>query len=271
MSTPTPRQAAENAHFPFSQYLVDPARRLIFAAIPKNGCSDLKHWFLSLIEPQRLADPTLRLHAYCRAAHSLALLTPPHRDDLLRTSFTIAFVREPISRIVSAYVEKFVRPNPAELFEPATEVVAQIAPAHSDGITFREFVRYLETAPDDHLHSHWRPQSSFLHNVRIDLLGRMDALRPILDALGAELGMAPRAVTVRNATGYTEARNEPLADTPSATLHAMGLLPPASDLLDEDLRARLLARFRDDAMLFEGAADHAPAALLDRFRTHLAR
>jgi hypothetical protein len=262
----TRRQANENLSFPFADYLVVPSRRLVFAAIPKNGCSDLKHWFISLVEPQKLADPAFRLHAHCRAAHTLASLDPAGRAELLHESFTLAFVREPVSRVVSAYVEKFVRPAPNELFEPAREVIAQVAPGRGDGITFREFVRFLEEAPDEHLDSHWRGQASFLVGVRIDLLGRMECMGEVLGVLGTELGMPPRGVTRRNATGYTEARGELLADVTSSELHSSGVLPPAADLVSADLRGRIEARFREDAMLYEAATDHLGETASERLR-----
>jgi hypothetical protein len=265
MSAITPRQAAENATFPFGDYIVDPSRRLVCAAIPKNGCSDLKHWFISLVEPQKLADPSFRLHMYCRATHTLSQHSSARRAELLRDSFTLAFVRDPLSRVVSAYVEKFVRPAPNELFEPGREVLEQVAPGRSEGITFREFVRFLEEAPDEHLDQHWRAQSSFIDGVRVDLLGRMEHLRGILDILGAELGMPARSATRRNATGYTEARGEMLADVASAELHRRGVLPPASDLLDDALRERVAARFRNDVMLYEAATDHVSTAAMERF------
>ncbi len=273
MSTLTPRQAAENATFPFGDYIVDPSRRLVCAAIPKNGCSDLKHWFISLVEPRKLEDPSFRLHAYCRATHTLAQHPSARREELLRESFTLAFVREPVSRVVSAYVEKFVRPAPDELFEPAKEVIVQVAPGRSGGgggITFREFVRFLEEAPDEHLDSHWRGQTSFLSGARIDLLGRMEHLRGILDTLGAELGMAARTATRRNATGYTEARGEMLADVGSDELHRRGVLPPAPDLVDEALRETIADRFRSDVMLYEAATDYVPSTAMERFRAVVA-
>lgn len=255
----TARQAAENASFPLSHYLVDPARRLVCAAIPKSGCSDLKHWFISLVEPERLADPSFRLHAHCAAAHALSLFPPARRDELLRDSFTIAFVRDPLSRIVSAFVEKFVRAAPHELFEPAREVLGV---HHSDpdrGISFRQFIEFLAGAPDDQLDPHWRPQRAFIEGVRIDLLGRMEHQPVILAELGRILGAPERAEGRRNSTGYTPPTGEFAADVASAALHRMGRLPPAPDLYDDALRAAVLARFRDDVMLYEAATDRAPA------------
>jgi hypothetical protein len=259
MTTITPRQAAENAVFPWGDYLVDPARRLVCAAIPKSGCSDFKHWFVSVVEPEKLTNPSFRLHAHCRATHALSLIPPPRRSELLRDSFTIAFVRDPLSRVVSAYVEKFVRAGPHELFEPAREVLALHDSRPDEGISFRQFVEFLRRAPDEHLDPHWRPQAAFITGVRVDLLGRMEHQPAILAELGRILGAPDRADGRRNATGYTPGTGEFLADIPSATLHRKGQLPPASDLYDDVLRAAVLDRFGDDAMLHDAATDHAPA------------
>src|SRR5690606_9815873 len=83
----TPRQAADNAVFPFGDYLYDPARRLVCVAIPKNACTDLKHWFMSLVEPAKLAEPGFRLHAHVRATHTLAGKPRAEAERIVRESF----------------------------------------------------------------------------------------------------------------------------------------------------------------------------------------
>jgi hypothetical protein len=75
----------------------------------------------------------------------------------------------------------------------------------------------------------------------------------------------------RNATGYTEAGGELLADVASAELHRRGVLPPASDLVTEDLGQRISDRFHDDAMLYEAATDQVGATALERLRGVLAK
>jgi hypothetical protein len=258
----TPRQAADNAVFPFGDYLYDPARRLVCVAIPKNACTDLKHWFVSLVEPGKLAEPGFRLHAYVRATHTLAGKPRAEAERVVRESFTLAFVREPVSRVVSAYVETFVRPGPGALFEPAREVLAALGVEASRGITFREFVDFLERTPDEELESHWRPQACFVRGVRIDLLVRMEAAAPVLEGLGRELGMPPREARRPNATGYTPASGALMAGVSSGELHAKGVLPPVLDLVDDGLRRRVVSRFAEDAVLYErGAWVFGPEAL----------
>jgi hypothetical protein len=257
----TPRQAADNAVFPYGDYLYDPARRLVCIAIPKNACTDLKHWFMSLVDPAKLGEPGFRLHAHVRATHTLAGMARGDAERVVRESFTLAFVRDPVSRVVSAYVEKIVRPGPDALFEPAREVLAALGVGASRGISFREFVGFLERASDEELESHWRPQATFVRGVRIDLLARMEASAAVLEALGKELGMAPREARRPNATGYTPVTGQMMADVASGELHARGVLPPMGDLVDDELRGRLLARFSEDAELYRTAARGADAGM----------
>lgn len=263
MTTLSPRQAAENRHFPFADHLFAPSRAMVCIAIPKNGCTDLKHWFVSLVDPERLADPSLRLHAHVRENYTLARVAPDKARRIAAGCFTFTFIRDPFARAVSAYVEKFVRPGPDGLFEAAREVVAHWGSEPTLGITFRQFVRFLAEAPDDHLDVHWRSQSSFLRGTRIDLLGRMDRLTDMLAAMGRELGMPPRSATRRNPTGYTGPTGRNVADVPSAPLHAGGVLPPASDLYDGPLADVVRARFRDDFLLYDASTDHVPEACLE--------
>ena len=253
----TLRQTADNAMFPFGDYLHDSARRLVCAAIPKNACTDLKHWFLSVVEPEKLADPGLRLHAYVRATHAMARLPRAEIDAALRDSFVFAFVRDPLSRVVSGYVEKFCRPAPGELFEPAREVIGHVrgGSATAEGISFREFVRFLSDAADEQMDPHWRPQAAFVRGVRVDLLARVESSSRVLAELSGELGMPSRGESRRNATGYTPALGRCFADCPSGELYAQGLLPPSGDLYDDELRGMVLARFAEDAALYGAAVD----------------
>jgi hypothetical protein len=251
-ATLSERQRAENRLFPFEHYLIDPRGRFVCVAIPKNGCTDLKHWFLSVAEPG-LDRGVVRVHAHCRGQHALCRLAGPEIEAALARCFTFGFVRDPLSRVVSAYVEKFVLPDPGALFEPAREVVERIGGGGA-GITFRAFVRYLRNAREDELESHWRPQASFVRGRRIDLLARVESLSSVLARLSRALGAEPLPSLRKNATGYQAASGQNMADERSDVLHAAGRLPPGEDLYDEELRGAVRERFAEDAELYARAA-----------------
>lgn len=263
----TARQISDNIAFPFTHYLFDPSRGLVCCAIPKNGCTAIKSWFLRLVEPDLLENHGIEVHAHCRGHHTLCSRPPDVIAEALATGFTFAFIRDPLARVASAYVEKFIHPGPLRIFDPAREVIDELSRSMpvdlARGITFREFVEFLCSTPDEHLESHWRPQSSFICGNRFDLLARVEELTETLVSLNRALDIPGEARLSghRNAVGYTTPTGVLRADIPSGPLYEAGLLPPAEDLYDPALRERILQRFRADADLYRAARPDAPGLM----------
>lgn len=283
-TTLTPRQAQENLGFPNMHYLACPERKVIICALPKNGCTTIKKWFLSFADPAGLNAPDV--HKYCADRWVISLWDGPSRDSAFETFFTMAFLREPLARIASAFIEKFVGGHPYGCFEPARDVIedcARLAGAnvkldqthrliHPDrefdvpassvvnydrGITFREFIGYLCRAPNRQLDVHWRPQRCYIWDYRIDYVGQVDDLSASLSAIASRFGLPPPpepTVLERDQIG-----GECLADVPSSELyrrflHDRGRLPPAAALYDDDLRMLTVCRYALDSELYDLAA-----------------
>lgn len=290
MTTLSPRQAIDNRGLPNRHYLASQKHRLVCCAIPKNGCTTIKRWFLSFADPVGLDASDA--HDYCARRWAISLWEGPPRDRAFESYFCFAFLRDPLSRVASAYIEKFVGGHPYGYFEPAREVLEDIAringvnvvmdrsawipsgaptievPAsgavdYGRGATFREFANYLCEAPDEHLDVHWRPQSSLIAGRRMDFLGRVSSLTDALSAISAARGYPvppppesfPRD---RSDAGF-------LGDLTSAELYhrfiySRAALPPAEALFDDDIRSRLRARYAEDIKLYEQATD-LPASI----------
>lgn len=283
-TTLTPRQAAENAGFPGRHLLACPEQRLIVCAIPKNGCTTLKRWFLLFADPG--AADVDDVHAHCADHWAISLWEGPPRDEALATYDIMVFLRDPLSRIASAYIEKFVGGHPYGCFEPAREVMEDVArlqgrhveidhvrtitagtrmldvPASSAvdyerGITFREFVHYLCRAPDDHMDIHWRPQRTYFWRYRVSILGTVAGMSDVLAAFSAGRGLPPpppQTVYPRDTLPDRCLADVPSADLYQRYLHDRGVLPPAEALFDDDLRSLLSCRYSLDAELFAEAA-----------------
>lgn len=95
-----------------------------------------------------------------KSRHGLIPLLPYARrpgllDRVLRESaFTFTYFREPISRVVSAYADKFMDSTPQR-----KNLLGSLGYEEDFSITLREFIHVLNAEPDlldiDH---HWRPQ-----------------------------------------------------------------------------------------------------------------
>jgi hypothetical protein len=285
LTTLSLRQAMDNRGLPNRAYLASAEHRLVCCAIPKNGCTTLKKWFLSFVDPAGLEAPDP--HIYCAPRWVISLWEGPPRDEAFAMFFTLTFLREPLSRVASAYIEKFVGGHPYGYFEPAREVIEDLArmrgldvqldrtdriqagtrtldvPASSSvdytkGPTFREFAAYLCAAPDEHLDQHWRPQSAFIAGRRMDFLGRVSsmtaALTAISQARGYPLPPPPESFPKAESDGVF------LGDLPAGEIYhrflsSRGVLPATELLFDDDIRTRLLARFAADVDLYRIATD----------------
>lgn len=254
----------ENRGLPDRLYLVSERHRLICCAIPKNGCTTIRKWFLAFADPAGLQSADV--HRYCADHSALSLLPRPRREEAIASFFTLTFLRDPLVRLASAFIEKFVGGHSHGHFEPAREVLESVALDHgvgdaTRGITFREFVQYLHEAPDDHLDYHWRPQSAILVRRRMDFTGRVSQLTEALTAISIARGYPrpPEAEALPRAAsdgGF-------LGDTPSGELYrafcySRGVLPAAEALFDPEIRSSLLARYATDVELYRGATDRLP-------------
>lgn len=282
----TPRLAGENAIFPLAEYFHSPKHNFTVCAIPKCACRVVKQWFLAVQEPgvQVHVDD---VHMACRDRHGLHLADPAKAAEILHSSFTFTFVRDPHKRIASAFIEKFIVPENNALFEPVREVmeenerlhgatavhdrvdqivlcgrVVQVpacsAIAYQRGLTFREFVRYLCVSPDDHLDAHWRPQSAFIAGRRMDFIGRMESLSAVLPGLACRLGApAPELAPHTPTADRTDAADTTFpgchADMLSRELHRRGVLPSAMTLFDDELRALVSERYAAEVRLHASA------------------
>ena len=250
--------------FPVNRYLFSPAHQLVYCPIPKNASTSLKLWFLQLVGEDPLERPD-EVHDRVDERHTLADLSPRRARHVLERSLTFVVVRNPWVRVVSGYVDKFVKIPPTNHAARTTveRVRRQLGQEvhdvdHERGLTFREFVDHLGVTPDHRLNRHWRPQHCFLDGRRFDVEARFERLEPDMVALCDRLGVAA-PVPRRNITPYVEAAaSGALADVPAGTLRQLPRPPGLGDLLTPELCDRLTERYATDVTRF-GYGDERPA------------
>lgn len=157
----------------------------------------------------------------------------------------IAVVRDPFARSVSAYLEKFCTENRHRSW--AAEVVA--AAGQDGGLSFSQFVRYLEQTDNATVNRHWRRQTFV-----IDFFGdgvemvRLEHLAQDIAALDPPLPEALRAPPNRNTNPYRDsdpwiAGDTAAADLPNTELIALheggAPTPRPEDFLSNEIMARL--------------------------------
>lgn len=181
-----------------------PEHNLVFVKNAKAGTSTVLLWLHRLHTGEHGFTPTDNIHG----VHTL----PSIKDVGPRTvagmlsgdAFRFSFVRDPITRVESAYLDKIVRQRyPRErrtLVQRTLELVEDpdVVP------TFDQFVAAIEVhAPDPvRMDVHWRPQYlNLMHPlVEYDLLGRVETFEEDLTKVADAIGVPAVSVQAQNTT-----------------------------------------------------------------------
>ncbi|XP_059507544.1 carbohydrate sulfotransferase 8-like isoform X2 [Stegostoma tigrinum] len=185
-----------------SRIWVEDRYRLLYCEVPKAGCSNWKR-VLMVLGGQ--AQTTAQIeHQAAHYRNSLRRLDSFDREGVrlrLQTYTKLLFVREPLERLVSAFRDKFERPN--AYYQPlfGSAIIARYRPNATaqavrtgSGVTFPEFVRYLlDPARPLGMDIHWEPASRLCSpcRIRYDFIGRFERLGSEADVALRLLG-APR-------------------------------------------------------------------------------
>lgn len=148
-----------------------------YAPIPKNACTSLKYWILSL-ENRPPAD--------VRAVHKSDVV--PHitfeqflASDRYEGFTTFVVLRDPYQRLVSAYLNKFVKQQWERTDEWLAGHWGQVArDIENRGVfSFADFVRYVDPGSGHALRDdrHWTSQDSLLGQFGFDFYIDFDALQ----------------------------------------------------------------------------------------------
>ncbi|MCZ6573098.1 MAG: sulfotransferase family protein [Planctomycetota bacterium] len=259
--------------WPQCSYLVDPQRKLLCCPVPRAASTTLKAWMLrasgvSAAEVQKKPLSLELVRAICLdrlpAREASAILTDG-------SHFRFTFVRNPWTRLVSAYLGKFV-----PLMEPALGALHGIRrdegvlgllgsvrsrlglgrPADVErGATFRQFVRHLERRGTTRVNGHWRAQHRFLADHEFDFIGRFESLQRDLaqveERAGVKIGWPNR-----HPTQYSDDEHEPgsAADWERSQLLKLKRYPRAQAFYTPELTDIVGRLYAEDVRRF----DYAP-------------
>lgn len=267
--------AIDNASWPWNSILVLRRQKVLYTPIAKNANTSLKRLIVGLSgHPQTEEILAGSVHDYL-AAHWTGLVLgdlPREKANRIlndRAYFHFAVLRNPLDRVVSGYVEKFVATpvvagaldEVKDIIGPAIESVYAARgeqPDYRRSITFAEFADYLARTPDDQLDTHFKSQGVYLEQQRLDhvfTIERMDRLvarlEPILGRT-LELEWRNRSAYRRRVLRYRRRAHQlPMA------LCAERRLPHASELLTREIAGRLKKRYAADFQRWRRAARSA--------------
>ncbi len=260
------------AHRFYEQFLINREHRFIYCFVPKVACSSLKRWFVRVagIPPESVVP---EVHLFVAENFSLARLPRREADKLLRSRdyFRFAFLRNPFARLVSAYLDKIVEPKGPGLAPirrvqrgPLWDVPRRIryecrrlttgrCADFQQGITFRQFVHHMANSSSPRrLDTHWRPQSLILGDVKFDLIGLIENMRPDFEQVCRQLGLeSDLPVANCNRKSSTDAPAGCIADWPTSQLRELDSYPPFDQFYTSELTQIVHRLYRQDWAAFE--------------------
>ena len=257
-----------DTRFPVPHTLVDPVRGLVYLSIPKNACTLLKATFV-MNGPHRAAYLASGRDIH-RFWSSLKKENPPPDSLMSPDYFRFVVLRDPARRLLSAYLEMFVRNrhnNTPEIAWHVTRTVretqAALGISHNPerSISFAEFVRFLSRADDLDCDVHWMPQVCLAgRNLGIyDHVGRVDRLDETMSLLTSRFGMTPETsmlphhlLGAAHEATYceTSALKNPFDALPRELDEYVDGVPMPEQFYTEELKNLILKRYAEDVALY---------------------
>ena len=228
----------------FRNFLLLEEYKIIFCYLPKVACTSFKCFFRKILGHKDWLDAA-RAHAEPPESDipRLSDLDVSTAREMLADSAwkKIVFVRNPYTRIVSAYINKFMECDSQFLDiyrRVALGIYAKIGEdAVADGdprqLTLDQFVKYLGMERDDlAMDDHWIPQSTIAlpGQISYDFIGRFENLSLDLRSCSAQSGLVFELPSTRD-TKFASVE----ADRRSITM--------LSDSHRETIRARYASDF----------------------------
>lgn len=209
-------------NWPLCDFLASRQLNMACCPIPRCGSSTLINWW------SRLHGQEIGLRGPAVARWGLGNMDGTE-DAFMAGATVFAFVRDPWSRLVSAYLGKSLQPR-----------------GICAGNTFRQFVRHIAGGA---VNKHWRPVGDFIpEGLRI-------AVHPVSE-MSARLAQYARQagsaapIATYNAVPRHGDRSPMVADAAPADLQALPAFPAFQYFYDAELRDRVRMLYAGDIERF---------------------
>ncbi len=161
-------------------YLISHLHKYIACFVPRCGSETVCRWCLANDNIPATEWPKKNIYEFCRQRLGLGSQVGFVFDP---TYFKFVIVRNPYTRILSAYLERI----------------------STDLSGFDSFVRkHIHIRPDQLKDVHWRPQYVFLQLVKFDYIGHMESFEEDMKIIAGKVGL--------NVDGLLHKNRQPTAD-----------------------------------------------------------
>lgn len=246
-------------------YLIGHRHKLIYCPIALNSTDIFKTILIKASDKlEKYNSSQLKVNQFInRHKINFALKDISYLENI--QYLKIIVLREPLSRLLAAYLDKFVhrrdKSDPHAL--PVIEDVYQHLGLKLDikrSITFSQFVDYLTRTENSNLESHWLPQSIYFaaELVKFDYIAQHENLTPALDYLQTKLDLEiepnlvatsqKKAALIKNKLSSNQ---ENLADLYPHQLAQIKQINHVDRFYNPDIAAKVKAKYVEDIELYE--------------------
>ncbi len=224
----------------------------VFCTIPKNANRTIKRFLLDAVGIPHANISDSDLQEFCSDGIGIDRFSVEDRISLLTTLPILTIIRDPYERIASAFSDRVVRIEREEFNRSMFEQVHGSGAGADPGISFREFVGYLSTHPeDDQIDHHWRPQAAFFRGLDVEVIGEVRSLNKALAFLQEKYALPAEPPQDQPRLAASQWSGSLLTDVLSGDLRRQGIIPPAAALYTADLKNDIHKRYAKDFALFD--------------------
>ena len=264
--------------WPENSYIVNQEYKFIYCPIPKVASTSLfcimyllsnslkkedeLTKFVCLSSQQKWAEGVNEyvhdLHRYIHNNLTLVNYSRKESREIINSDryFKFTFVRDPWKRLTSAYLNKFVDvEKPDKLLLSARTAIEGVytingkKPDYTRSITFRQFLNYIAVTKDQYLDVHWKPQNSFIKNIDLDFVGKLETLSADFDYIIQKLNITENlSLPKKNVTTYERSvtLHNNYADSYPIDIKQLDRRPNFQSFYTPDLIALVNQRYEDD-------------------------
>ncbi|KAI0226987.1 Carbohydrate sulfotransferase 11, partial [Lamellibrachia satsuma] len=174
---------------------VDDKHHFLYCEVPKVACTNWKRVLLIMsgkmntTDPKKLRPSLVHGELSYRYLRTLVSYSPDEIEYRLRNYFKVMFVRNPLERILSAYINKFTQKYSTyfrkrygrRIVRRYRENPSEQSLQRGDDVTFNEFVQYIldpQTTQSIAFNAHWRQYYKLCRPciVNYDYIGKYETL-----------------------------------------------------------------------------------------------
>lgn len=179
-----------------SHMLVNDKYRFLYCYTPKVACSNWKK-ILKVLDEGAI-HPNDGVLDHFKDVKFLKHYSDDEIEERLETYYKFTFVREPVSRLVSGFLNKF-REIPDFMRKTGVEVIMNYRKnppkfTKGDDVTFEEFIRYLLDKRPEKLNEHFMPVEHLCQPcvVKFDFIGAYENLQAEANFVIRQVGASHR-------------------------------------------------------------------------------